>query len=153
MTMSIGELKARAYQHWEEHRPITTAQLEEEGRLDESIQVAATQAHNLIRELMQYQHYQAHEAEEVALRQYILLTPDDVPYDQKPLWEQELDDEMAEKEARWQEWVDDMEEIEALREQEYQEEMFLKQEETRARRKQEREKEAQQQAAQQNNPA
>lgn len=70
-----------------------TRELKADGQFEQAIQTAARQAQEEISNLMA-QGYQEHEAEEVALPQFILLKPE--PVDD---WESR---ELAEKEAKYQ---------------------------------------------------
>ncbi len=128
--MSIAQYKAIAWDHWEEWLPKKTAELKEAGDFESALQVAAVNANRKVLQLMQYQHYQKHEAEEVALRQYILLAPEPVDYENMPLWEQELEDEMAEKEEEFQAMCREIEAKEARWRQEDEEERQELQEKT-----------------------
>lgn len=68
-------LASKARKHWATWRPKMVADLKAAGQLDEAVQGAATRAQDRIAGLMQ-QGYQQHEAEEVALREFILLAPE-----------------------------------------------------------------------------
>lgn len=105
--MSIPLYRAKARNHWETWLPKKTAELKAEGDFESSLQVAAVNANRLILELTQTQGYQKHEAEEVALKQYILLEPEKVAYEDMPLWEQELEDEIEEREREYLEMMMD----------------------------------------------
>lgn len=93
--MDRATLAAQARKHWEIWLPQKTKELKDAGEFAEATQVAAVAAQRQIQELMR-QGYQAHEAEEVALKQYILLEPEAPGEDD---WETQ---ELAEKEARYQ---------------------------------------------------
>ena len=68
-------LASKTRKHWMKWLPQKVAALREAGEFEEAVQGAALAAHRQILELMQ-QGYQAHEAEEVALRQFVLLEPE-----------------------------------------------------------------------------
>lgn len=88
------EQKARA--HWTRWLPKKVAELRRTGRMQEALQSAATLAQDEIESLRQ-SGYRPHEAEEVALRNHILLTPEPgagLPKDQE--------DELAEMEREYQ---------------------------------------------------
>ena len=72
--------KALARKHWTEWLPKKVATLKAEGLLDQALQTAAVNATRRVTELMQ-KGYQLHEAEEVALREYVLLKPEENPND------------------------------------------------------------------------
>ena len=92
--MDRTSLIIKARNHWKEWLPKKTEELRKAGQLEAALQTAAANAQNEIQSLMQ-QGYQEHEAEEVALPQYILLKPEP----QKEDWESR---ELAEKEAAYQ---------------------------------------------------
>lgn len=73
--MSREAYKAKARKHWEKWRPKEVARLRAEGTLEETLQAAAAKAHQTVLDLMQ-EGYQLHEAEEVALRDHVLLAPE-----------------------------------------------------------------------------
>ena len=68
-------IASKARKHWMEWLPEKTQALKASGEFEEAIQGAALAASRMIQELMG-QGYQEHEAEEVALRQYVLLPPE-----------------------------------------------------------------------------
>jgi hypothetical protein len=74
--MGVQALAHQAREHWAEWLPSRTAELEKQGRFSMETLKAAQRAQAQIRRLMQ-QGYQAHEAEEVALREHILLPPEE----------------------------------------------------------------------------
>jgi hypothetical protein len=74
--MSVAALEAKALRHWKKWLPEKVAALRAEGTLQEAVRGAALLAQDEIEHLMKYRHYQEHEAEEVALRQFILLPPE-----------------------------------------------------------------------------
>lgn len=96
--MNTWQLATKARKHWATWLPQKTEELKAAGEFSEATQVAAVAAQRQIQELMR-QGYQEHEAEEVALKQYILLAPE--PPDEDD-WETK---ELAEKEARYQEMM------------------------------------------------
>lgn len=83
--MSIQQLKAQARKHWTKWLPEKVRELKAEGKLDEVLTGAAQLAQKEIEFLMKYRHYPEHAANEVALKQFILLPPegDGVPADQQ----------------------------------------------------------------------
>lgn len=91
--MDRTTLAIKARKHWEKWLPQKTLELKADGKFDMAIQAAARQAQAEIVNLMA-QGYQEHEAEEVALHQFILLKPE--PVDD---WESR---ELAEKERKYQ---------------------------------------------------
>lgn len=91
--MDRQSIASKARKHWEEWLPAKTWALKQAGEFEEAIQGAALAAHRMIQELMS-QGYQEHEAEEVALRQYVLLQPEKV--------EDEDDEELQELEENYQ---------------------------------------------------
>jgi hypothetical protein len=95
-TMDRTTLAIKARKHWEEWLPEKTRELKAAGEFNQAIQTAARQAQQEIADLMA-QRYQEHEAEEVALPQFILLKPE--PVDD---WESE---ELAEMERKYQEMM------------------------------------------------
>lgn len=91
--MDRTTLAIKARKHWEKWLPKKTRELKADGEFDMAIQMAARQAQQEIANLMA-QGYQEHEAEEVALPQFVLLKPE--PADD---WESR---ELAEKERKYQ---------------------------------------------------
>ena len=75
--MSAQRYKAMARKHWSQWLPERVKSLKEAGELESTLQTAAVNAQNLVLELME-QGYRAHEAEEVALSEFILLKPETV---------------------------------------------------------------------------
>lgn len=73
--MDRTTLAQMARRHWNQWLPAKVARLKAEGTLNEAIQGAALRAQRGITELMS-QGYQAHEAEEVVLPQFVLLEPE-----------------------------------------------------------------------------
>lgn len=87
--MNQQTLTSKIRKHWSQYLPKKTAALKAAGEWSEAVQGAALAASRMIQDL-QSQGYQAHEAEEVALRQYVLLPPEAVESEND--WEaQELD--------------------------------------------------------------
>lgn len=93
--MSVAELKALANKHWKEWLPNKVKELKREGKLNEALQGSANLAQDQISHLMQ-QGYPDWAAREVALKQFILLPPEDDGLDD---WERE---EIAEMEREYQ---------------------------------------------------
>lgn len=100
---SLQSLESKAAHHWMEFLPEMTAELKAEGEWEQRLRSAAIAAKEEI-ENLQAQGYQLHEAEEVVLPKLILLEPEADPSLQ---WER---DELAEKEARYQEMMREPEE-------------------------------------------
>ena len=73
--MSAQQFKAKARKHWSRWLPSRVRDLREAGELESTLQVAAVNAQEKMLELMA-QGFRAHEAEEVALAEYILLRPE-----------------------------------------------------------------------------
>jgi len=73
--MSAQRYKSMARKHWAQWLPKKTAELKADGELDQALQTAGRAAFERVLELMQ-QGYQAHEAEEVALKEFVLLQPE-----------------------------------------------------------------------------
>ena len=73
--MSAQLYEAKARKHWTQWLPKKVAALKAAGELEQALQTAGKQAHREVVELMQ-QGFQQHEAEEVALSQYVLLKPE-----------------------------------------------------------------------------
>ena len=67
--------KAKARKHWTEWLPEKVAQLKADGDLETALQLAANQTRAEVDNLMA-QGFQLHEAEEVALPQFVLLEPE-----------------------------------------------------------------------------
>ena len=91
-------LASKARKHWTTWLPRKTAELKAEGAFEEAVQGAALAASRMIQDL-QSQGYQEHEAEEVALRQFVLLPPEPPSEDD---WETQ---DLAQKEAEYQSQV------------------------------------------------
>jgi DNA-directed RNA polymerase specialized sigma54-like protein len=96
--MSVQALAAKARKHWAEWRPNLTKELKEQGIYSAETQKAAVRAQRLIDSLMRKGYYQ-HEAEEVALKEYILLEPEEGASGLGA----ELDAELEEMERQYQE--------------------------------------------------
>ena len=92
--MNVQQLEQMARAHWMAWRPEECQEMEAEGILDSNLRAAAVAAKETIDDLIQ-QGYQMHEAEEVALKTYILKEPEG---DGLEDWERE---ELAEKERRF----------------------------------------------------
>ena len=75
--MSAQRYKAMARKHWSQWLPERVKELKETDSLEPTLLVAGTNAQRRVLELMQ-QGYKAHEAEEVALSEFILLKPETV---------------------------------------------------------------------------
>ena len=69
------QYKGLALKHWKEWRPKAYRQMQEDGTLNEAAQTASWEAARQVAELMEAG-YQKHEAEEVVLREIILLPPE-----------------------------------------------------------------------------
>ena len=94
--MSEMELTSRAAKHWKRWLPEKTAQLKAEGQFLEATQTAGKLAQARINQLM-LQGFKSHEAEEVALAEYVLLKPEAKASNLD--WETQ---ELAQKEAAYQ---------------------------------------------------
>lgn len=73
--MSAQTYQAMARRHWTKWLPKKVAELKAEGQLEAALQTAGKLAQAKVLELME-QRYQQHEAEEVALAEYVLLRPE-----------------------------------------------------------------------------
>ncbi len=71
-----------ALRHWQEWLPKMTAQLRQEGTLNEAAQSASKEAANQVANLMAAG-FQKHEAEEMVLPETIFLQPEPGAYDLK----------------------------------------------------------------------
>ena len=78
--MSVPKYRKMAREHWKVWLPQKVAELKADGQLEASLQVAAQNAQERVLELMG-QGYQVHEAEEVALKEFVLLDPEPAPDD------------------------------------------------------------------------
>ena len=74
--MSVEEFKSKARRHWAEWLPQKVAELKAQGLLEQALQAAASNAQNKVNEL-QAQGFRPHEAQEVALSEFVLLPPED----------------------------------------------------------------------------
>ena len=92
--MDRTTLAIKARRHWEQWLPKKVKELKEAGEFGQALQMAARLAQEEIAALMK-KGYQEHEAEEVALPQFILLKPERSELD----WETR---ELAAKERRYQ---------------------------------------------------
>ena len=84
--------KALARKHWAQWQPKRVAELKAKGLLDQALQTAAVQATRRVVELME-RGYQVHEAEEVALREFVLLAPEENPNDPEVIEQARLERE------------------------------------------------------------
>jgi len=91
--MGAHELASKARKHWAQWLPKWTARLKADGTFSMATMRAGQAAQQRINDLMATG-YRPHEAEEVALKEYILLDPE-----AQDDWESE---ELAEKEAEYQ---------------------------------------------------
>lgn len=73
--MSAQRYAAMARKHWQTWLPKKVARLKAGGELEQAVLTAGKQASEEVLSLMQ-QGFRQHEAEEVALAQYILLKPE-----------------------------------------------------------------------------
>ncbi|WP_295431143.1 hypothetical protein [uncultured Thiodictyon sp.] len=97
--MSTEAFQARARKHWTIWLPQRVADLKARGLFQEALRVAAIQAQEEKARLMA-SGYPSHAADEVVLKQFILLDPEpDADADE------ELDAELAEKERAYQEMM------------------------------------------------
>ncbi len=87
--MSATTYSAKARRHWTKWLPQKVASLKASGELEASIQAAGRLAQQRVMGLMQ-QGFQQHEAEEVAMAEFVLLAPE--PGAGLEKWEQ---DELA----------------------------------------------------------
>lgn len=91
--------KALARKHWQEWLPQKVADLKAEGQLDQSLTTAAVLATRRVVELMGIG-YQLHEAEEVALQEYIRLAPEEDPDDPEAIELERLEKEYRDQRRR-----------------------------------------------------
>ena len=94
--MSVEELKYKARLHWEKWLPESVKEWKADGRLNERMQVAAVSAQEEIERLVRVYACRPHEAEEAALKNFILLPPEG---DGLEDWERE---ELAEMDREYQ---------------------------------------------------
>ncbi|WP_298234419.1 hypothetical protein [uncultured Azohydromonas sp.] len=97
MALSMTALMAQARRHWTMWLPEKVRELKAAGELESELQAVAKMAMRRAQELMQ-QGYRPHEAEEVVLAEYILLSPE--PGAEEEDWERE---ENARLEAEYRE--------------------------------------------------
>ena len=71
----MEHLISQARKHWTKHLPKKVAELQRQGRLESTLQVAAQQASDRIQELQQ-SGYRPYEAEEVARSEFLILNPE-----------------------------------------------------------------------------
>src|SRR5258708_6706414 len=94
---SVAEFEHLIRNHWTKYLPSKVADLRASGELEESIQGAAKLAQDVVEHLMSKEHYQEHEAKEVALHQFVYLKPE--PGAGQPAWERR---ELAASERAYQ---------------------------------------------------
>jgi len=97
--MNAAQLASKARKHWAEWLPDKTAELVADGQFAEATMAAAQMAMDEARQLMA-QGYPEWSAEEIVLKQYILLEPE--PDATEPEW---MRLELAEKEREYQEMM------------------------------------------------
>lgn len=73
--MSATTYQAKARKHWATWLPQKVASLKAAGELEQALQTAGKEAAKMVAELMG-QGFQQHEAEEVALAEFVLLKPE-----------------------------------------------------------------------------
>ena len=98
--MSITALEGKPRKHWATWLPARTADLKAEGMWETALRRAAISAQERIDALMKAG-FRAHEAEEVALKEFILLDPE--PADEDDWEAQELAQMEADYQAMWRE--------------------------------------------------
>lgn len=98
--MDRTTLAMMAREHWEQWLPQKTAELKAQGEFNEATQTAANKAFSQMSDLIA-EGYRAHEAEEVALKDHILLPAEEPNPDD---WEEQ---ERAEAERRYQQMMFD----------------------------------------------
>lgn len=90
--MSAQQYEAMARKHWAKWLPKTVAALKASGELQQALQTAGKATQQQVLELME-QGFQQHEAEEVALPQFVLLKPESAanlePWERKEMAELE----------------------------------------------------------------
>ncbi len=84
--MSAQRYAAMARKHWEQWLPKRVANLKLEGEYQQAIQTAGKNAQESVLDLMS-QGFQQHEAEEIALKEFVLLEPE--PEANEEPWERE----------------------------------------------------------------
>ena len=90
------DILTKIRKHWKKYLPAKVKALREQGGLEESMQAAARMAQQEI-ERLRASGYQEHEAEEVALKEFVYLPPE--PGAGLEDWERE---ELAELEREYQ---------------------------------------------------
>ena len=93
--MSAQLYEAKARKHWMQWLPKKVAALKASGELEQALQTAGKQAQQEVLSLME-QGFRQHEAEEVALSQYVLLKPE--PEAELEPWERK---ELAQLESQY----------------------------------------------------
>lgn len=73
--MSIAMYQSKARKHWTKWLPQKVASLKAAGELEQALQTAGKETAKMVTELMG-QGFQQHEAEEVALAEFVLLKPE-----------------------------------------------------------------------------
>ena len=73
--MSAQTYEAKARKHWQKWLPRKVAELKASGELDQALQTAGKATQQMVVDLMG-QGFQQHEAEEVALAEFVLLKPE-----------------------------------------------------------------------------
>ena len=73
--MSAQQYATMARKHWAKWLPKKVAEMKASGELEQAVQTAGRMAQEEVVSLME-QGFQQHEAEEVALKQYVLLAPE-----------------------------------------------------------------------------
>lgn len=90
--MSAQTYEAMARKHWAKWLPQKVAELKASGELEQALQTAGKATQQMVLDLMA-QGFQQHEAEEVALPQFVLLKPEPAanlaPWERKEMATQE----------------------------------------------------------------
>ena len=94
--MSAQRFATMACKHWTQWLPKKVAALKESGELEAQLQATGKMAQERVLELMG-QGFRAHEAEEVALKEFVLLNPE--PDADEDDWEEK---ELRELERQYQ---------------------------------------------------
>jgi hypothetical protein len=102
--MTTEAFAAKARRHWKEWLPQKTAQLKALGTFEEAVRYAAAEANKQKLTLMQAG-FQEHEADEIVLKEWILLDPEPDRLDE------EEDEEDEEREREYQELMQRLAEI------------------------------------------
>jgi hypothetical protein len=92
--LSIPQIESKIRHHWTEWLPNRVAELKETGMWEHRVRKTAEQAHKMMRNLMD-QGYPDWAAEEVALKELVLLPPEENPEDEEEA-------ELAEMEREYQ---------------------------------------------------